>query len=1007
MNINPNQNYNVIKGLQIFINDIRECQTKESEAKRVDKELDKIRKKLNTSGTLTGYEKKKCIWKLLYIYILGYKIDFGHNYCCDLITSVKYSEKMAGYIAMSILFKESTNEIGIMINSIRNDLFNRNSFSQSMALTLACNLNNMELIEAISESVFTIITKYQERQPYIIKKALITLTKIFKMKKDLHDPGKIAGSLYKMVDMNNFEWLLSVSNLVYNCVLMFGSSGYEKVIMRLLNDILYSFIEKKKDCPPEYIYYHIKNPWLQIKILKILELCEPSILDDNSLNNLKEYIDYFGKKSKTIVTEYKRFQRYYAEYCIFFEIVNVIDHYNLKMHFKVFDTYVSILGSFLMDDSKRFPNTDINTKYLALDGMAKLSKYSNGNKILKDHSNIILQSLRDNDVSIRRRALDLLFLTCTQESVKMICKELLIYLKEDEPQLKEDITLKIAILSEKYATDFLWYIDVCIKMLEVAGDFVSDDIIYRIVQIVIGFEGKEADQQIQIHACDKCITLLKKDYAFESVVRLSSLILGEFGFLEFKKSELDSQNNNNPEFEVMTLEKQADLLWKHTPNCNNLTINCILDTMMKFTTYDTNFREYAIPRFEQYLESWDTELQQRSIEYIILSKLDGEDSDIPNMTEIRQKVFGRMPLYPSSFFNNSMLMRKLQKSGNALYSNKQNNNNQNMNRLNNNNNLNEGNIDNASNLLRNSNNINPGENPFINSELYKKDPNGFAARINKYPQNAVLIDRNSINNFDMFKSLLTSGNSQSGIIYSDPNTIKVSLMIKKLDKGILGFIFAFTPFSSGNEKVENIDFSLGNYTSNDKLMISISKVKYDNVPQLMMKVQINEMFEEPPLINLKCNLGIKNIEAQFSIPLLITKFLEPYETTVENYTPLWYEYSNSTDDNYGRLDSIMYNPMANSGRSIMDFLKKFGMLMQNLNFKVFAPEDRFNFHEIEGCAVFNAKNTSIPILFQASFLPSMNEEFRFSLRCKNNDLNMYQNLLLDIYAVVKMWVNPN
>ena len=63
---------------------------------------------------------------------------------------------MAGYIAMSILFKDTTSEIGIMINSIRNDLFNRNSFSQSMALTLACNLNNIELIEALTESVFTI-----------------------------------------------------------------------------------------------------------------------------------------------------------------------------------------------------------------------------------------------------------------------------------------------------------------------------------------------------------------------------------------------------------------------------------------------------------------------------------------------------------------------------------------------------------------------------------------------------------------------------------------------------------------------------------------------------------------------------------------------------------------------------------------------------------------------------------------------------------------------------------
>ncbi len=42
----------------------------------------------------------------------------------------------------------------------------------------------------------------------------------------------------------------------------------------------------------------------------------------------------------------------------------------------------------------------------------------------------------------------------------------------------------------------------------------------------------------------------------------------------------------------------------------------------------------AIPVFEQYLESWDPELQQRAIEYMMISKLDGEDSNIPNMSEI-------------------------------------------------------------------------------------------------------------------------------------------------------------------------------------------------------------------------------------------------------------------------------------------------------------------------------------------------------------------------------------
>ena len=754
MNFTPNQNYNVIKGLQIFINDIRECTTKEAEAKRVDKELDKVRKKLNTKNALTGYEKKKCIWKLLYIHILGYKIDFGLNYSCDLITSIKYSEKMAGYIAMSILFKDANADIDVMINSIKNDLFNKNAFSQSMALTLACNLENNELLESFAEPVFEIIDNYKERSSYIVKKALVTLGKIFKVKKEFHDSKRLSKSLIKMIDTDNFEILISISELLLNIINMYGTKGYEEVIIKLINEVIPCFIEKQKNIPEDYIYYHIKCPWLQIKVLKVLELCNPNMFDDRSIELLTEYIEYYGKKTQNIVTEFKRFQRFYTEYCIFFELINLIDHLNLKLNFKIFDNYVNILGSFLVDDSRRCPNADINTRYLALDGMAKLSKYSNGNKIMKDHSTIILQSLRDSDVSIRRRALDLLFLICTSDTVKNICKELLIYFREDDPQLKEDITLKIAILSEKFAPDYLWYIDCCLKMLEVAGDYAPEDIIYRIVQMVTGFENKESDKSLQIHACEKCIALLNKNYTYECVVRLSALLFGEFGNLFIQK---------NKEYDLVKL---ADLLWNHTSVCKKTTLYSILDCMIKFVNFDENFREYAIPRFEQYLESWDTQLQQRALEYIILSKKDNEDNELQNMSEIRNKVVGKLPLYPTSFYNNSILMKKLQKNSPKNY------------------------IDNKDIPNKNNNKINEeeAEDDYKNSELYKKDPNGFANSPNKNPNNIKKINRNSIQNFDMFKSMLTSTNSQGGVIYSDQNSIKVSLMIKKLSNGTLGFI---------------------------------------------------------------------------------------------------------------------------------------------------------------------------------------------------------------------------
>ena len=67
----------VMRGLTLFIGDIRNCTNKEQEEKLVEKEMAKIRKKFANKG-LPGYEKKKYIWKLMYMYILGYDVDFGH-----------------------------------------------------------------------------------------------------------------------------------------------------------------------------------------------------------------------------------------------------------------------------------------------------------------------------------------------------------------------------------------------------------------------------------------------------------------------------------------------------------------------------------------------------------------------------------------------------------------------------------------------------------------------------------------------------------------------------------------------------------------------------------------------------------------------------------------------------------------------------------------------------------------------------------------------------------------
>jgi AP-2 complex subunit alpha len=66
----------------------------------VDKELAKVRNKFASNKALSGYQRKKYIWKLLYMYILGYEIDFAHFEAANLINSPKFSEKYTGYIAV-------------------------------------------------------------------------------------------------------------------------------------------------------------------------------------------------------------------------------------------------------------------------------------------------------------------------------------------------------------------------------------------------------------------------------------------------------------------------------------------------------------------------------------------------------------------------------------------------------------------------------------------------------------------------------------------------------------------------------------------------------------------------------------------------------------------------------------------------------------------------------------------------------------------------------------------
>lgn len=145
-----------MRGLVQFIADLRNARARELEEKRINKELANIRQKFK-DGNLSGYHKKKYVCKLLYIYILGWDVDFGHLEAVNLISAQKYSEKQIGYLAMTLFLHEKHELLHLVVNSIRKDLLGSNELFNCLALHAIANVGGREMGEALSSEVHRLL----------------------------------------------------------------------------------------------------------------------------------------------------------------------------------------------------------------------------------------------------------------------------------------------------------------------------------------------------------------------------------------------------------------------------------------------------------------------------------------------------------------------------------------------------------------------------------------------------------------------------------------------------------------------------------------------------------------------------------------------------------------------------------------------------------------------------------------------------------------------------------
>ncbi|KAK4758213.1 hypothetical protein SAY87_019514 [Trapa incisa] len=584
-----------MRGLSVFISDIRNCQNKEQERLRVDKELGNVRTRFKNEKGLTPYEKKKYVWKMLYIYMLGYDVDFGHMETVSLISAPKYPEKQVGYIVTACLLNENHDFLRLIINSVRNDIIGRNETFQCLALTMVGNIGGREFAESLAPDVQKLLISSSCR-PLVRKKAALCLLRLYRKNPDVVNVDGWADRMAQLLDERDLGVLTSSLSLLVALVSN-NHKAYWSCLPKCVK--ILERLARNQDVPQEYTYYGIPSPWLQVKTMRALQYF-PVIEDPNTRRSLFEVLQRVLMGTDVV----KNVNKNNASHSVLFEALSLVMHLDAEK--EMMSQCVALLGKFI---AVREPNI----RYLGLENMTRMLMVTDVQEIIKRHQAQIITSLKDPDISIRRRALDLLYGMCDVSNAKDIVEELLQYLSTSDLTMREELALKAAILAEKFAPDLSWYVDVILQLIDKAGDFVSDDIWFRVIQFVTN------NEDLQAYAALKAREYLDKPAIHETMMKVSAYLLGEYSHLLARRPGCSPKD-------IFTI------IHEKIPTVSTPTIPILLSTYAKILMHtqppDLELQNQILAIFHKYESCIDAEIQQRAVEYFTLSRKGPAMADI-------------------------------------------------------------------------------------------------------------------------------------------------------------------------------------------------------------------------------------------------------------------------------------------------------------------------------------------------------------------------------------------
>ncbi|XP_032671424.1 AP-1 complex subunit gamma-1 isoform X8 [Odontomachus brunneus] len=563
--------------LRDLIRQIRAARTAAEERTVVNKECAYIRSTFREEDSVW---RCRNIAKLLYIHMLGYPAHFGQLECLKLIASPRFTDKRIGYLGAMLLLDERQDVHLLITNCLKNDLNSSTQFVIGLAL---CTLGAIASPEMARDLAAEVERLMKSPNAYIRKKAALCAFRIIRRVPELMEMF-LPATRSLITEKNHGVLITGVTLITEMCENSVDTLNHFKKIVPNLVRILKNLI--LAGYSPEHDVSGVSDPFLQVKILRLLRILGRNDVDaSEAMNDILAQVATNTETSKNV-----------GNTILYETVLSIMD---IKSESGLRVLAVNILGRFLL-------NNDKNIRYVALNTLLK-TVYVDTSAVQR-HRSTILECLKDPDVSIRRRAMELSFALVNFSNIRNMMKELLLFLERADPEFKAQCSSNIVMSAERFAPNKRWHLETLFKVLVAAGNYVRDDVVACTIQLI------SETQAQQGYAVSALWRALEKDTSDKQpLAQVATWCIGEYGdLLLYSPPSEDAETPINlTEDEVIDVYQR--LLW----NPQN-TVVTKQYTLLSLTKLSTRFQK-GHEKIRQIIDTFGSnlhiELQQRGIEF--------------------------------------------------------------------------------------------------------------------------------------------------------------------------------------------------------------------------------------------------------------------------------------------------------------------------------------------------------------------------------------------------------